>query len=71
MKNNKTIESNTRSGCTYDEQYINSAHNLFNIQNYNTTSVEWKFWDKALECAMAHYLARQQNIPTFEDKWFP
>jgi len=33
MENNKTIDSNTRSGCTYGEQYINSAYNLFNIQS--------------------------------------
>lgn len=61
MENNKTIDSNTGSGCTYGEQHINSAHNLFNIQSYNTTTVEWKCWDKALGYAMAHYLASQLN----------
>lgn len=48
MENNKTIDSNTRSSCTYGEQYIHSAHNLFNIHSYNTTTVEWKSWDKVL-----------------------
>lgn len=68
MENNKTIDSNKRSGCTYGEQYINSACNLFNIQSYNATTVKWKFWVKALGYAMAHYLASQQNTSTEEDK---